>query len=94
MGLVMQTHKPSATVRPERARASGKRPTNLSLSSDVLDAARQLNINISLVCDNHLRELVRAEQERQWRADHADFIAAYNTTLESEGLPLEEWKTF
>lgn len=90
----MSTQPSTVTVRPQRPRPSGKRPTNLSLSSDVLDAARQLKINISLECDNHLRALVRAEQERQWRVDHADFIAAYNRTLETEGLPLDEWKSF
>ena len=85
-----------ATHTAPRARtsASGKRATNLSLSSDVLDAAKQLAINISQVCDSHLREVVRREQERQWREDHADFIAAYNATIESEGLPLDEWRSF
>jgi antitoxin CcdA len=77
-----------------RANASGKRATNLSLSSDVLDAAKHLAINISQVCDSHLREVVRREQERKWREDHADFIAAYNTTIETEGLPLDEWRSF
>ncbi|MBM3409683.1 MAG: hypothetical protein FJY25_20630 [Betaproteobacteria bacterium] len=49
-----------------------------------------LGINISQVCDNYLRALVRHEQERKWREDHADFIAAYNATVEAEGLPLDE----
>lgn len=77
-----------------RTSSSGKRATNLSLSSDVLEAARQLDINISQVCDTHLREVVRREQERKWREDHADFIAAYNATVEAEGLPLEAWRSF
>jgi antitoxin CcdA len=72
----------------------GKRATNLSLSSNVLKAARQLEINISKVCDQHLREVVRRELERRWGEDHADFIAAYNTTIEAEGLPLDEWRSF
>ena len=72
----------------------GKRAANLSLSADVLDAARRLQINVSQVCDQHLREVVRQEQERRWRAEHADFIAAHNTTLEQEGLPLDEWRSF
>jgi antitoxin CcdA len=46
------------------------------------------------VCDSHLREIVRLEQERKWREEHADFVAAYNATIESEGLPLDEWKSF
>ena len=85
-----------ATWSAQRARtsSSGKRATNLSLSSDVLEAARQLDINISQVCDSYLRELVRREQERKWRENHADFIAAYNATVEAEGLPLEAWRNF
>nr|WP_231570791.1 type II toxin-antitoxin system CcdA family antitoxin [Thauera sp. SWB20] len=77
-----------------RTGSSGKRAINLSLSSDVLDAAKQLDINISQVCDTYLREVVRREQERKWREDHADFIAAYNATVEAEGLPLEAWRSF
>ncbi|MFM1928586.1 MAG: hypothetical protein RIR28_1169, partial [Pseudomonadota bacterium] len=46
------------------------------------------------VCDNYLRDLVRREQERRWRADHTDFIAAYNATVDAEGLPLDEWRSF
>jgi antitoxin CcdA len=82
------------TPRSSRAGPPGKRAINLSLSSDVLDAARQLDINISQVCDSHLRQIVRLEQERKWREEHADFVAAYNATIESEGLPLDEWKSF
>jgi antitoxin CcdA len=84
----------SHTAPRVRTGASGKRAINLSLSSDVLDAAKHLAINISQVCDSHLREMVRREQARKWREDHADFIAAYNATIETEGLPLDEWRSF
>lgn len=84
----------TTVARRERASMPGKRATNLSLSSDVLEAAKHLEINISQVCDNHLREVVRREQARKWREDHADFIAAYNATIETEGLPLDEWRSF
>ncbi|WP_396435481.1 type II toxin-antitoxin system CcdA family antitoxin [Limnohabitans sp.] len=85
----------SPSIAPRvRTSTSGKRAINLTLSSDVLDAAKHLAINISQVCDSHLREVVRREQERQWREDHADFIAAYNATIEAEGLPLDEWRSF
>ena len=82
------------TQRSPHIRPPAKRATNLSLSADVLDAARSLQINVSQVCDNYLRELVRREQARRWREEHADFIAAYNATIEAEGLPLDEWRTF
>ncbi len=49
------------SVRRTRSGRPGKRAINLSLSADVLDAARQLDINISQVCDTYLREVVRHE---------------------------------
>ncbi len=71
-----------------------KRATNLSLSADVLEAAKALELNVSQICDAHLRELVLREQNIRWKSEHADFIAAYNATIEKEGLPLEAWRTF
>ena len=71
-----------------------KKPVNLSLSADVLKAARQLGINVSQVCDKHLREVVKGEQARRWRAEHAGYITAYNATVDAEGLPLDEWRAF
>lgn len=73
---------------------STKRATNLTLSSDVLDAAKRLEINVSQVCDRYLRDFVRREHERRWREEHADFVTAYNSILEDEDLPLREWRTF
>ncbi|MGD0960629.1 MAG: type II toxin-antitoxin system CcdA family antitoxin [Methylomonas sp.] len=74
--------------------APTKKATNITLSADVLIEAKALGINISKVCDNYLRELVRSERERRWQSEHAEFIAAYNQTLERQGLPLEEWRMF
>jgi len=84
----------TTTAQSARTGSPGKRATNLSLSIDVLETARRLDINISQVCDQHLREVVRSEQERRWREEHADFIAAFNATIETEGLPLDEWRSF
>ena len=74
--------------------SSPKRSANLSLSADVLDAAKALRINVSQVCDRHLREVVRQEQARRWQQEHADFVVAYNATLQAEGLSLAEFSTF
>jgi antitoxin CcdA len=77
-----------------RSGASGKRAVNLTLSVDVLESAKALGINISQVCDNYLREVVRKEQEHRWRQEHSEFIAAYNSIIEEEGLPLDPWRSF
>jgi antitoxin CcdA len=66
----------------------------LTLSCDTLEVAKRLRLNLSQVCDEHLRAVVRQEQERRWRQEHAGFVAAYNATLKAEDLPLAEWRTF
>ena len=87
----MASNHPASNTRSS---TTGKRAANLTLSTDVLTAAKALDINISQVCDAHLREVVQREQARRWREEHADFIAAYNATVEAEGLPLDEWSSF
>ena len=83
-----------APAPPKSPRQPLKKATNLTLSLDVLEAAKALGMNVSQVCDQHLRAVVAQEQQRRWRSEHADFIAAYNTTVEQEGLPLDTWRSF
>jgi len=68
--------------------------TNITLSADVPSEAKALGINLSQACDQFLRELVRRERERRWLVENAEFIAAYNSSVETEGLPLDEWRGF
>ena len=82
------------TASRTRSAPRGKRATNLTLSADVLEAAKAMDINISQLCDAYLRDVVRREQERRWREEHAEFVNAYNATIEAEGLPLDEWRSF
>ena len=84
---IMHTH-------PHPQPQGAKRAANLTLSTDVLAEAKALGINISKACDAHLRELVRKEKEARWKAEHADFIQAYNQTVAEESLPLDAWRTF
>jgi antitoxin CcdA len=93
MRIFLCTCEPTMLPRDPSSKIT-KRAINLSLSSEVLEAAKKLNINVSKVCDAHLKEYVLKEQERRWREDHADFVAVYNKTLESEGLPLDSWRSF
>ena len=81
-------------MHAERNSSNSKRATNLTLSTEVLADAKALGINISKACDLHLRELVRKEKEARWKAEHADFIQAYNQCVAEECLPLDAWRTF
>ncbi|WP_251365310.1 type II toxin-antitoxin system CcdA family antitoxin [Polynucleobacter sp. MWH-P3-07-1] len=71
-----------------------KKATNLTLNIEVLAEAKKLGINISKACDAFLESLVKQEKERRWNAENIEFINEYNQITESEGLPLEKWRTF
>ncbi|WP_295991283.1 type II toxin-antitoxin system CcdA family antitoxin [Rugamonas sp.] len=71
-----------------------KKTTNISLTMDVYLDAKKLGINISQACEQRLREEIQARKEQQWNERHADFIAAYNSLTEAEGVALQEWRAF
>ena len=71
-----------------------KKATNITLSSDVLEDAKKFGINISQTCDAYQRDLLKKERERRWLAEHAEYIAAHTKSIEEEGLPLEQYRSF
>ena len=73
---------------------AAKKAINIALPADVPAEDRRLGINISQSCDLFLRDLVRSERERRWLNEYAEFMAAYNMMVETEGLPLKEWRMF
>jgi antitoxin CcdA len=75
-------------------RSTAKKPTNITLSSNVLEEAKSIGINISQACESHLRELIRLKKEERWLQEHQQFVSGYNQTVHDEGLPLDEWKGF
>ena len=73
---------------------SVKRPTNLSLTAKVLDAARELGMNLSQTVDELLTEEVKRRYWARWNDDNKEAIAAYNARIEREGVPLAKYRTF
>jgi len=71
-----------------------KKAANLSINSDLLRQAKELHINLSQSMEEHLANLVREAKQKQWLAENAEFIAAYNKRIEKEGMPLEQYRTF
>ncbi|TCK33568.1 antitoxin CcdA [Paraburkholderia sp. BL8N3] len=80
----------SLANRPKAAR----KPTNVSLPSDLLERARELGVNVSRASERGLREEVQAAEARAWAEKNVDFIAEMNARIESDGLPLEEYRMF
>lgn len=75
-------------------KAPAKKATNVSLSMDVYLDAKQFGINISQLCEQHLRAEIARRKEQQWNTQHANFIAAYNGAMEADGVALQEWRAF
>ena len=73
---------------------SVKRATNLSLTAKVLDAARELGMNVSQTVDELLTEEVKRRYWARWNDDNKEAIAAYNARIEREGVPLAKYRTF
>lgn len=63
-----------------------KKPTNVTIRSDLLDQARELEINLSQEFERHLTEVVRLRRAEQWRKDNREAIEAYNRHIERDGL--------
>lgn len=63
-----------------------KKPTNVSINSDLLEKAKGLNINLSATLETALTEQLRAEQRNQWKAENAKAIQAYNSFAEANGV--------
>ena len=62
-----------------------KRPTNVSINSDLLAKAKGFNINLSATLEHALDVQLRAEQRAQWLRENADAIQAYNQFVETNG---------
>ena len=63
-----------------------KKPTNVTIRSDLLDAARALKINLSQEFEQHLDEVVRKHHAEQWLKDNREAIQAYNRHVEKHGV--------
>ena len=63
-----------------------KKPTNVSINSDLLEKAKSLNINLSATLEAALAEQLRAEQRTRWKAENAKAIEAYNRFVEQNGV--------
>lgn len=73
---------------------SPKRATNLSLNAKVLDAARELGLNLSATVDGLLVDEVRKRYWARWNEENKDAVADYNSRIAREGLPLARYRSF
>ncbi|MDD5030786.1 MAG: type II toxin-antitoxin system CcdA family antitoxin [Rhodoferax sp.] len=71
-----------------------KKATNLSLNNKVLEAAREMGINLSQTVDTLLADEVKRRYWEKWRADNQAGFASYNEHIRRYGLPLAKYRSF
>jgi antitoxin CcdA len=71
-----------------------KKPTNVSINSELLLKAKQLNINLSATLETALTEIVNAKQREIWKHENETAIKAYNKMVENTGVFSDELRSF
>ncbi|KJS07853.1 MAG: acetoacetyl-CoA synthase [Gammaproteobacteria bacterium BRH_c0] len=71
-----------------------KKPTNLSLNSDLLEKCRAMNINLSATLEQALAERLAKSRADNWAAENKKAIRAYNEFVEENGCFGDEYKEF
>jgi antitoxin CcdA len=66
--------------------AAPKRPTNLSINSDLLTQARALGLNLSATLEQALVDQLRKRQRGRWLAENRGAIEAYNEQVAQGGV--------
>lgn len=63
-----------------------KKAANLSVNSDLLAKARELQINLSATLEAALTEAISRKQQEQWRVENRAAIDTYNDLVEQGGV--------
>jgi antitoxin CcdA len=81
-------HAPGYFVRMTDAhiRYGTKKATNVSITKELLQEAKDLGINLSATLEQALVEKIRDRRRAQWVADNAEAIDAYNEDVRKNGV--------
>jgi len=75
-------------------RNAPKKPTNLTINSDLLIKAKELKINISSVLEQALAERLKQTQKDEWLQENSESIASYNEHIEQFGVFSDTVRSF
>jgi antitoxin CcdA len=71
-----------------------KRATNVSVRTDLLEAARAAGVNLSATLERALTEELTAAKRKKWRDENKDAIDAYNDHVEKHGTFSDDVRKF
>src|SRR6266550_2686165 len=84
------TRIPQSMTSPQRA----KKAVNVSISADVLEAARSHEINLSATLESALEDQLRQRRRKEWLVTNGDSIEAYNRDVEKRGTFGDSLRSF
>ena len=71
-----------------------KKPTNLSINSDLLAKARVHKINLSATLESALAQQLRTAERELWKAENKKAIAALNELSDKHGFFSDSFRKF
>ncbi len=71
-----------------------KKPTNLSLNSDLLSKARALKINLSATLEQALEQKLATVESEKWTKENKLAVKAYNDFVAEHGCFGDEFREF
>ncbi|MDP2430486.1 MAG: type II toxin-antitoxin system CcdA family antitoxin [Pseudomonadota bacterium] len=71
-----------------------KKAANLSINSDLLSKAREMDINLSSTLEQALAETLKQRQRALWLAENREAIQAYNAQVEENGVFSDGLRSF
>ncbi|MDD3475322.1 MAG: type II toxin-antitoxin system CcdA family antitoxin [Sulfurimonas sp.] len=71
-----------------------KKATNLSINSDLLKKAKELQINISNSLEKTLIELIKEQEMKSWEDKNKTSINSYNKRVAKNGLFGDDMRSF
>lgn len=71
-----------------------RKPTNLSVRVDLLQVAREDNLNLSGMLESSLLDYCKRKREMEWVAENKDGIEAYNDRIDRSGIFASKHRRF
>jgi len=71
-----------------------RKPTNLTVNSDLMRKAKERKINVSSILETALAEELRQREEVDWKEDNKESIEFYNGRIREKGLFSDGLRSF
>ena len=71
-----------------------RKPTNLTVNSDLMRKAKEKKINVSSVLESALAEELRQREQADWKEANKESIESYNKKIQEIGLFSDGVRTF